>query len=187
MAILTKEVEVKLNGNNIKHYKKLGYEIPMREASKTLKIKGVDYVADLGKIINVKVNDLPLKSNILIEAMCDYCGEVNHSIKYVTYNSQTKNNTQKYACKKCSQFKVEQTNLEKYGVKCEICAYYFDVDRDVCVQRVAQRNKDRSQINIPIEVVYSFSDKIIPPTFEEGFNIIKIVRDGKVAEVIENE
>ena len=77
--------------------------------------------------------------------------------------------------------------LEKYGVKCEICAYYFDVEKEVCVQRVAQRNKDRSQINIPIEVVYSFSDKIIPPTFEEGFKIIKIVREGKVAEVIENE
>ena len=59
--------------------------------------------------------------------------------------------------------------------------------KEVCVQRVAQRNKDRSQINIPIEVVYSFSDKIIPPTFEEGFKIIKIVREGKVAEVIENE
>lgn len=77
--------------------------------------------------------------------------------------------------------------VEKYGVKCEICAYYFDVEKEVCVQRVAQRNKDRSQINIPIEVVYSFSDKIIPPTFEEGFKIIKIVREGKVAEVIENE
>ena len=47
--------------------------------------------------------------------------------------------------------------VEKYGVKCEICAYYFDVDRDVCVQRVAQRNKDRSQINIPIQLYYSFS------------------------------
>ena len=136
MAILTKEVEVRLNGNNIKHYKNLGYEIPMREASKILKIKGVDYVADLGKIINVKVNDLPLKSNILIEAMCDYCGEVNHSIKYVTYNSQTKNNTQKYACKKCSQFKVEQTNLEKYGVKCVL---YLDEIKE----KIKQTNLDR--------------------------------------------
>lgn len=116
--ILTKEVEVKLNGNNVEYYKKLGYEIPMREASKSIKRKGIDYVADLGMPIMVKVEDLPLKSNMLIEAICDYCGEINHSIKYAVYNSQTKNNTQKYACKKCSQFKVEQTNLEKYNVKC---------------------------------------------------------------------
>ena len=77
--------------------------------------------------------------------------------------------------------------VEKYGVKCVISAYYFDVDRDVCIQRVAQRNKDRTQINIPIEVVYSFSDKIVPPTLEEGFKYIKIVKDGKIAEVIGDE
>lgn len=136
MAILTKEVEVRLNGNNIKHYKELGYEIPMREASKTLKSKGVDYVADLGKIINVKVDDLPLKSNMPIEVMCDYCGKVNHSIKYVAYNSQTKNNTQKYACKKCSQFKVEQTNIEKYGVECVL---YLDEIKE----KIRQTNLDR--------------------------------------------
>lgn len=77
--------------------------------------------------------------------------------------------------------------VEKYGVKCVICAYFFDVERDLCVQRVAQRNKDRTQMNIPIDVVYSFSDKLIPPTFDEGFKYIKIVRDGKIVEVLENE
>ena len=46
---------------------------------------------------------------------------------------------------------------------------------------------DNSQINIPIEVIYSYSDRLIPPTLEEGFKFIKIIRDGKVAEVIENE
>ena len=77
--------------------------------------------------------------------------------------------------------------VEKYGVKCEICAYYFDVEKEVCVQRVAQRNKDRSQINIPIEVIYSYSERLVPPTLDEGFVKIKIIRDGIVSEVIEHE
>ena len=77
--------------------------------------------------------------------------------------------------------------VEKHGVKCEIGVYYFDIERDVCVQRVIQRNKDRTQINIPIDVVYSFSERLIVPTLEEGFAFIKIVREGKVVEVITNE
>ena len=77
--------------------------------------------------------------------------------------------------------------VEKHGVKCEIGVYYFDIERDVCVQRVIQRNKDRTQINIPIDVVYSFSERLIVPTLDEGFAFIKIVREGKVVEVITNE
>ena len=34
MGILTKEVEVKLNGTNVGYYKSLGYKIPMKMASK---------------------------------------------------------------------------------------------------------------------------------------------------------
>lgn len=78
-------------------------------------------------------------------------------------------------------------NIELHGVKCEIIAYFFDVDKNVCASRVEQRNKDNTQINIPIEVIYSYSERLIPPTLDEGFKSIKIVRNGKVAEVIENE
>ena len=78
-------------------------------------------------------------------------------------------------------------NVELHDVKCVIGAYYFDVDKNICAKRVEKRNMDNSQINIPIEVIYSHSDRLIPPTLEEGFKFIKIIRDGEVAEVIENE
>ena len=78
-------------------------------------------------------------------------------------------------------------NVESHGVKCEIVAYFFDVDKNVCAKRVEKRNKDNTQINIPIEVIYSYSERLVPPTLDEGFKCIKIVRDGKIAEVIENE
>ena len=34
MSLIEKEVEVRLNGNNIEYYKSLGYEIPMKKATK---------------------------------------------------------------------------------------------------------------------------------------------------------
>lgn len=78
-------------------------------------------------------------------------------------------------------------NVELHGVKCEIIAYFFDVDKHVCAKRVEKRNADNTQINIPIEVIYSYSERLVPPTLDEGFKEIKIIRDGKIAEVIENE
>ena len=78
-------------------------------------------------------------------------------------------------------------NVESYGVKCVIGAYFFDVDKNICAARVEKRNNDKTQINIPIEVIYSYSERLVPPTLEEGFEFIKIIRNGIVAEVIENE
>ena len=71
--------------------------------------------------------------------------------------------------------------------KCEIIAYFFDVDKHICAARVEKRNKEENQINIPIEVIYSYSERLVPPTLDEGFVKIKIIRDGIVSEVIEYE
>ena len=78
-------------------------------------------------------------------------------------------------------------NVELHNVKCEIIAYFFDVDKHICAARVEKRNKEENQINIPIEVIYSYSERLVPPTLDEGFVKIKIIRDGIVSEVIEHE
>lgn len=118
MGILTKEAEVRLNGNNVNYYRSLGYEIPMREASKDMKYRGFDYVADFNKSILVKVEDLPLNSRAIIETACDYCGEPKPLMKYLDYNKQTKNGTLKCCCEKCSPLKHKEIMLEKYGHEC---------------------------------------------------------------------
>ena len=64
---------------------------------------------------------------------------------------------------------------------------FFDVDKHICAARVEKRNKEENQINIPIEVIYSYSERLVPPTLDEGFVKIKIIRDGIVSEVIEHE
>ena len=62
MGIITKEVEVKVNSNNVQYYKELGYEIPMKKASmSTYKRSGKEFVYDFSKSIIVKVKDLLAK------------------------------------------------------------------------------------------------------------------------------
>ena len=117
MGIITKEVEVKLNGNNVDYYRKLGYDIPMKESGKSMKSRGVDYVADLGKLITVMVKDLPRGSKALIEATCDYCGRLKPVMKYSDYNKQTKNGVLKCCCESCASTKHEEIMIERYGCK----------------------------------------------------------------------
>lgn len=76
MSILTKEVDVKVNGKTIDYYKSLGYEVPMKKASESYcKKTGKEFIYDLSKTFKVKVDDLQKGSNIKIDVLCDYCCE----------------------------------------------------------------------------------------------------------------
>lgn len=58
MALLTKEVIVKWNGANRKHYESLGYKWSKQ-----------------GDSFKIPVQDLPSGSKIMVTTSCDYCGE----------------------------------------------------------------------------------------------------------------
>jgi hypothetical protein len=96
MPILTKEVEIKLWGNNIKHYLDLGYE------------------GKHGDVIIVKVEDLTDGSNVKIKYLCDYCKKEVITIVYADLVRRTKE-TDKMACRNCFTKKMEETNLLRYG------------------------------------------------------------------------
>ena len=70
--ILTKEVEVKVNNRNIKHFKKLGY----KDIKKN-------------KIINVPIKHMCRGSVKEIEVRCDICGDT----KILKYQNYLKNMT----------------------------------------------------------------------------------------------
>lgn len=96
MPILTREVEVKLWSNNIKHYHNLGYD------------------GKRGDIITVKVEDLPDGSNVKIQYLCDYCKNEIITIVYADYKRRT-NEVNKMACRNCFTKKAEETTLLRYG------------------------------------------------------------------------
>ena len=115
MGILTKEVEVKVNGFTAGYYETLGYKIPMKKASKsTYKRHKKEFVYDTSKTITVKVKDLPKNSDTYVDVLCDMCKEKSMSVRYADYNKAMES-TGSYVCKDCSYIKKEQTNIARYG------------------------------------------------------------------------
>ena len=66
--------------------------------------------------------------------------------------------------------------LDEYGVAYEKVAVYVDTPVEECARRVEKRNLDPNELFLPVEVVYSYGQNIIPPTKEEGFSEIYIIK-----------
>lgn len=115
--LLTKEVEVKLSSRTVKYYENLGYEIPMKKASKSYKeIYNKEYVYDFSIPIKIKVEDLTKGCNAEIQVLCDYCKDEIITMKYCTYLNTLKH-INKSACQKCKGKKEREIFLIKYGVQ----------------------------------------------------------------------
>lgn len=93
MGLISTEVEVILNGQMIKHYENLGYEIPRY---KNVKNK---LVVKKGTKIIVNISDLPKNSNVYVDVKCDCCNK-KYSMKYTTYNKH--NHDLKIYCFDCA-------------------------------------------------------------------------------------
>ena len=115
MPILTKEVEVKVNGKTIKYYENLGYEIPTKPASHNGRSVKKEFVYDFSKTFKVKVDDLQPNSDIKIDVLCDYCHKEVLTMKRDQYTRSTKE-INKIACKRCSPLKVKEVSMLRYGV-----------------------------------------------------------------------
>lgn len=125
--IISKYVDVTLNSANIEYFKNLGYE--------NLKPKN---------IITVPIEHLNKGSHMYIDVKCDYC-ECEKKIQYKTY-LLLNNDYGYYTCRKCSQKKIEKTNLEKYGVK-----YYSMTDeckeqfKEMCLEKYGVENPSQDK------------------------------------------
>lgn len=95
--IVTKEIKIKTNSQNINHYRILGYK------------------CNPGDEILINIDHLSKGSNYKIRAICDKCGKE----KELIYNKYIKNvnNGGYYSCSnKCSKDKYINNCLNKYGV-----------------------------------------------------------------------
>jgi predicted kinase len=54
---------------------------------------------------------------------------------------------------------------------CDLEAVFFDVPADVCIER----NRTRKRV-VPEEAIRLMQQKLIPPSHEEGFTLIRIIR-----------
>lgn len=57
-----------------------------------------------------------------------------------------------------------------YG--CEVEAIFFDVPLEVC----RKRNQERSRV-VPEEAMEKMAAKLVPPTLEEGFSAVTVIRE----------
>ena len=61
-------------------------------------------------------------------------------------------------------------NVNKYCNNYQLNAYYFPTYYKICVDRVNKRNNLEGELFLPLEAVVSYGNKVIPPTYNEGFN-----------------
>lgn len=99
MGIISKTVKIFPTGRSISYYREKGYDAKHKQE------------------LEVKVEDLSPCSGALVITKCDYCGKERQPIRYVDYNAQTKNGTQKCCCIDCAPLKREEIMIEKYGYK----------------------------------------------------------------------
>lgn len=120
MGLLLEEVEVALNGSNIKYYEDKGYNIP-----KYFNQKYNYFYAKMGEKITVKTTDLPNGSHIKVMFECDECHMVKEML-WSSYCKRYKNDNYEYFCKKCSN-KNKKKNIVKrpscYSNERKWCVY----------------------------------------------------------------
>jgi len=108
-VLISKNVEIKVNGKKIPYYESLGYIIPKH------KTKDGYCVKKDTKII-VDVNDIPKTSRVLVTIKCDYCGS-EYNIRYDDYTNRKRKDINSDCCCNCKSIKNKELNLLRYGVE----------------------------------------------------------------------
>lgn len=98
MLVPNQYFEIRLSGRTIPYYRKLGYDIK-----------------NVNDKITVPVEHLSSGSGVIIEAYCDYCGEI-FTRRYYRYLI-SKSDDGLDNCKDCKMHKTKKTILKKYGVE----------------------------------------------------------------------
>jgi hypothetical protein len=158
--IITKEVKIKVNGRNKKHFNDLGYT----------KIK-------LQQIINVPVTKLMKNSKSIIKIKCDNC-EIEKEIRYSTYNLYTNNLKIDYLCNKCNKKRAKETFLKKYGVdNPQKCESVKNKTKETCLEKYGVDNPSKNESII----------KKIKETFKEKYKHENCFQNEEIKEKIKNK
>jgi len=94
---ITQSVKIKINEKNIEHFKKLNYNVKLKD------------------IVEIPTEHLNRGSQKYVDVKCDICGFEN-KIRFQSYMNNYEN-CDIYTCRKCSNMKIENTKLKRYGDK----------------------------------------------------------------------
>ena len=98
--LLTKTVKIKWNKKQKQNYISKGYTY-----------------TKMGDEFEIKIEDLPIGNEAMVEVKCDYCGDV-YTTTYRKFNkNRNRSEIKKDACKNCIINKREEATFLKYGVK----------------------------------------------------------------------
>lgn len=62
----------------------------------------------------------------------------------------------------------------------ELIGYFFNTDVNLCKLRVEKRNENPNELFLPPEVVYSYYERMVPPTYLEPFTLIYYVENNEL-------
>lgn len=77
---------------------------------------------------------------------------------------------------------VHFENANKENLPFEFVGYYFDVDPTLCMERVKLRNAMPNELYLPPEVVFSYHERLVKPTYDEYFTKLYYVVDNHLKE-----
>lgn len=106
--VIPQKVNIKISSTNWKHFKELGYEIPMKIGY------GNKLVADRGKEIEVNALDLPYRTEYLVKVECDYCGKTTYLKYRDVYRQLHSNVCNKICCtnENCKREKAQYIRIQ---------------------------------------------------------------------------
>ena len=78
-------------------------------------------------------------------------------------------------------------NMKEHLDEFHLAAYFIDTPLDECIKRVEIRNTLPNERILPIEVISSYHNSLIMPTFDEGFEEINIVQNEQIVKTIKKD
>lgn len=134
MAILEKEILIKLSRTNIKHYKNIGYDIPtyLNNKGKTV----ISYEEN----IQIRVHDLHDGSTVKITKVCDDCGKhvLNQNYSRVI---KSRSKTNKDMCLECSKAYIAKKKKDNVPYERSLEHYAMINKKDHLLTMFSPKNK----------------------------------------------
>lgn len=155
LVLVTTEITIRWDKRTYKHYISLGYEFTRWNQE-----------------LKVKVKHLTRGSNVKVEVMCDFCGQIVPKYFYNYIKSKKNELVNKDCCMKCRKYKTAETNLIKYGVD-------HQMKRKDIIKKTKKTNLKKYGVEFPLQ-----SNEIIAKTKQTkiskyGIDNVLVVKEVK--------